>query len=144
MYEQTLQKWKDESGLTLKQISAKSGIPESTCTRIIKGETESPTFYNMRDLVIKGLDHSLDELVDMTPPKLDPSCELLDKYKSDVEHERQRVKMLTIVLTVVLCTLLLLCAFDLINKDIGYFRGDTMQISFFYIEAAEDFTPLIV
>lgn len=127
MYEEQLRKWKAERGLSMKQLSAKSGVPESTCTRILNGSTESPTFFNMRDIVVKGLDHSLDELVGATPPQVPVSQELLDKYKSDLEYERRRIKMLTIILTVILCAIFLLLAIDITNRDIGYFRGDTIQ-----------------
>lgn len=52
MFRDALKKQKEKSKLTNQQISDKSGIPTTTVHRILSGETENPTFQNIRDIVI--------------------------------------------------------------------------------------------
>ena len=42
---------KDKSGMTTKQIADKSGIPESTITRIFSGKTPNPTIISTMDII---------------------------------------------------------------------------------------------
>ena len=51
MKAEILKKLKDESKLTTKQISEKSGIPESTISRILSGQTDNPSFDSIYAIV---------------------------------------------------------------------------------------------
>lgn len=54
-----LKKLKDESKLTTKQISELSGIPESTISRIMSGQTDNPSFDSIC-AIVKAMGGSLD------------------------------------------------------------------------------------
>ena len=54
-----LKELKEKSKLTTKQISDLSGIPESTISRILSGQTDNPTFDTVCALV-KAMGGSLD------------------------------------------------------------------------------------
>lgn len=61
MKAETLKKLKDESKLTTKQISEKSGIPESTISRILSGQTDNPSFDSIY-AIVKAMGGSLDSV----------------------------------------------------------------------------------
>ena len=42
---------KDKSGMSAKEIADKSGIPESTVTRILSGKTPNPTIISVMDII---------------------------------------------------------------------------------------------
>lgn len=56
-----LKQLKSQSGLTSQQIADRSGIPLSTVSRILSGETGSPTFLTISALV-RAMGGSLDEI----------------------------------------------------------------------------------
>ena len=61
MKAEILKKLKDESKLTTKQISEKSGIPESTISRILSGQTDNPSFDSIY-AIVKAMGGSLDSV----------------------------------------------------------------------------------
>lgn len=63
---------KDSKGITNRELAERTGIPESTIARIISGQTDSPSFQNVADIVI-ALGGSLDEITGIQkdePPQL--------------------------------------------------------------------------
>lgn len=57
-------KWmKQQSGMTTKEITQKSGIPEPTLEKLFSGATKDPKLETMRQLV-HSLGYSLDDLDD--------------------------------------------------------------------------------
>ena len=54
MKTEKLKKLKDNCKLTTKQISDLSGIPESTISRILSGQTDNPTFDSVFAIVQAG------------------------------------------------------------------------------------------
>ena len=66
-YTEKLAKLKKDSGKTAQQIADETGVPASTITRILNGQTEEPTFANIAKIV-KAVGGSLDELSGI-PPK---------------------------------------------------------------------------
>ena len=74
-----LKELKEKSKLTTKQISDISGIPESTISRILSGQTDNPTFDTVSALV-KAMGGSLDELAEF-------------KTKSDDAEESSLVEL---------------------------------------------------
>lgn len=57
-----LRKLKDEKNMTSQEISAASGVPASTVSRILSGQTDNPSFQNICDMVI-AMGGSIDQLV---------------------------------------------------------------------------------
>lgn len=53
---------KEKGSPPYKQIAEKSSVPERTVTRIFSGETENPGVEHLRDIVVKALGGSLDDI----------------------------------------------------------------------------------
>lgn len=51
-----------ESGLTLDELSEKSGVPKSTVAKIASGHIKKPNLETMRDLVY-AMGHTLDDVM---------------------------------------------------------------------------------
>lgn len=66
-----------ESGLTTKEISLRSGIPEPTLEKLFAGSTKDPKLETMRQIV-HFFGHTLDDLDD-TPPKTKKAPSLSDE-----------------------------------------------------------------
>ena len=60
-YTDRLIQMKKDSGKSTQLISDETGVPTSTITRILNGQTEEPTFANIAKIV-KAIGGSLDEL----------------------------------------------------------------------------------
>lgn len=58
---------KQAKNLTNREIAEKTGVPESTVTRILAGQTENPSFSNIADIAA-ALGVSLDELTGAAAP----------------------------------------------------------------------------
>lgn len=122
IYEQ-LKQMKEKKKLTTQQISDKSGIPTTTVHRILSGETENPTFQNIRDLVI-ALDGSLDELAGIKRPEApssnnDMAIKILEK---SIEDKDRWIMRLFIVLVALIAVFIVLIIFDVMHGGIGYVR----------------------
>lgn len=65
MWLDNLRAMKEQSGMTTKEISAKSGIPEPTLEKLFAGATKDPKLTTMQQLV-HFFGHTLDDLDD--PP----------------------------------------------------------------------------
>ena len=84
MKTEDLRKLKDSCNLTTKQISDLSGVPESTISRILSGQTDNPTFDTVC-AIVKAMGGSLDALSgihqpdDSTPADSPPLIELYEK-----------------------------------------------------------------
>lgn len=62
MLTEELKRLKAESGMTAQELSDKSGVPISTVNKILQGQTDSPSFRAVCDMV-KAMGGSVDELV---------------------------------------------------------------------------------
>lgn len=62
-----LHELKEEKGVSIRELSDKTGIPECTLNRIINGQTDNPGFQNVADIVI-ALGGSLDNIVGIAHP----------------------------------------------------------------------------
>ena len=92
-----LKEMKKESKLTSQQLSALSGVPASTITRIMSGDTVNPQFQTIVDLV-RAMGGSLDEFCDI-PPKIipaeqveAPTSELITLYREMLDEKQRSYK----------------------------------------------------
>lgn len=95
-YTDRLMKMKKDSGKSTQQISDETGVPASTITRILNGQTEEPTFANIAKIV-KAIGGSLDELagipaktVTVVETKTVPADEkLIDLYERCIHSKNK-------------------------------------------------------
>ena len=97
MKAETLKKLKDESKLTTKQISEKSGIPESTISRILSGQTDNPSFDSIY-AIVKAMGGSLDSVFenDIKTNNADTSP-LIKLYEKVISEKNWYIKLLIIL-----------------------------------------------
>ena len=88
MWLENLKELKKNKGMTSKQISDATGIPESTIKRIFAGDTDNPYVFTIRDIV-KVLGGSLDQVLADTNVVLAPPSIAEVKETADVA-EAQR------------------------------------------------------
>ncbi len=127
---------KDKSGMTTKEIAEKSGIPESTITRIFSGKTPNPTIISVMD-IIRAMGGKASDVFDdnaqvNTQPKVPQvvltdmekkNLEIVELYKGIIESKDKTIKLLTYVLLGLASVIVFLLLFDLFNGGIGYFKS---------------------
>lgn len=154
MYQDRLKELKKRNNISIQKISELSGIPESTISRILSGQTESPSFVTVVE-IIKAMGGSVDEVVGITHPVSEaPKCEINQQYidnlrgnisdlkdnikevKAESDHRRHVITMLILALFIIVATVAVVAGLflwaDLSNGDLGFFfreiaRGATTQ-----------------
>lgn len=121
MISDELKKLKESRNMTVQDISKKSGIPASTVSRILSGQTETPYFSNIVDMVI-AMEGSVDEIVGIKSAATPANNLLLELYERDLVHERMINRRLRILLSAIIIVLLLVVTVDVLNGNIGYIR----------------------
>lgn len=122
MISDELKKLKESRNMTVQDISNKSGIPASTVSRILSGQTETPYFSNIVDMVI-AMDGSVDEIVGIKSATATPVNDpLVGLYERELAHERMINHRLRIILCVIIAVMLFLVSLDVLNGNIGYIR----------------------
>ena len=116
-----LKKLKESRNMTVQDISKKSGVPASTVSRILSGQTETPYFSNIVDMVI-AMEGSLDEIIGIKSAATRTNNPLLELYERDLVHERMINHRLRILLSAIIIVLLLVVIVDALNGNIGYIR----------------------
>ena len=133
---------KDKSGMTTKQIADKSGIPESTITRIFSGKTPNPTVISVMD-IIRAMEGKASDVFDdnaqvNTEPKVPQviltdmekkNLEIAELYKGiinskneTIESQKKTIKTLSLALLLIVCVIIFILLFDMFNGGIGYFN----------------------
>ena len=126
---------KDKSGMSAKEIADKSGIPESTVTRILSGKTPNPTIISVMD-IIKAMGGKASDVFDdnaqvNTQPKVPQTVvadmekkntEVIELYERIIKSKDRTIKLLTYVLLGLSSVIIFLLLFDLFNGGIGYFQ----------------------
>lgn len=133
---------KDKSGMTTKEIAEKSGVPESTITRILSGKTPNPTVISVMD-IIKAMGGKASDVFDdnaqvntapAVPTKVltemeQKNLEIVDLYKGiikskdeTIQSKDKTIKTLTGILLLLVCVFIFILLFDLFNGGIGYFQ----------------------
>ena len=134
---------KDKSGMTTKEISDKSGVPESTITRIFSGKTPNPTIISVMD-IIKAMGGRASDVFDdnaqvntqlKVPTKVltemeEKNLEIVNLYKGiidskdeTIQSKDKMIKTLVSVLLILIGVIVFELLFDLFNGGIGYFHG---------------------
>lgn len=117
-----LKELKEKSKLTTKQISDISGIPESTISRILSGQTDNPTFDTVSALV-KAMGGSLDELAEFKTKSDDAEeSSLVALYEKVIAEKNGYIKALIAICCALAAVLALGTIFDAIDGTIGYLR----------------------
>ncbi len=122
MKTEDLKKLKDECKLTTRQISALSGIPESTISRILSGQTDNPSFDTICALV-KAMGGSLDRLVgmhiDSEAKDIAPIIKLYDKI---IAEKSMNIKILLTLCCILIAVLIFIVILDVTNGSFGFVR----------------------
>ena len=129
-YTERLVQMKASSNLTTQQLADKSGVPASTITRMLNGQTEEPTFSNIAK-VVKAMNGSLDELVGLPPKTVTvvekvpiPTDErLIDLYERTIKNKNRWLKWLFITNLSLVLFLIGLLIYDLSNPDMGWYQA---------------------
>ncbi len=121
-----LRELKRQSGLTNEQIADLSGVTLKTLNRILSGETESPGFQNVADIV-KALHGSLDEMAAIkaeedAPMEKETESKLVLLYREVIRNKDKWIKTLAIALGAVMSVVLFLLVFDIMNPTVGWFQ----------------------
>lgn len=105
---------------TTKQISELSGIPESTISRILSGQTDNPSFDTICALV-RAMGGSLDEFTGIQSSADAPeSLALVDLYEKMIDEKNRLIKWLMAVCCILIAVFVFIVLFDLINGNIGF------------------------
>ena len=67
MIYKALRELKEKSGLSFQEIAKRSNVPASTISRILSGQTDSPGWQTVADLV-QAMGGSLDEMMGIKEP----------------------------------------------------------------------------
>ena len=132
-YTEILNQMKKKSGLTTQQTSDQTGVPASTITRMLTGETEEPTFSNIAK-VVKVWGGSLDELAGI-PPKTVTVVEtktvsgderIIDLYERSIKSKNKWIRNLFIISITLIVFLVGILIYDVTHPDRGWYR-DVLQ-----------------
>ena len=120
---ENLNELKRQRGLTNQQIADLSGVPLSTITRVFSGQTESPGFQTISDIVT-ALGGSLDEVGGLTEKRDSGviSEKLIEVYESLIRRNEKKIRALFISLCVMVVVLLGIVVFDILSGNIGYIQ----------------------
>jgi transcriptional regulator with XRE-family HTH domain len=87
---------KEASHLTTQQIAERSGVPASTISRILSGQTDSPSIHNIV-AICRAVGVSLDELFGVIPPKVELELPKIEpeppKQEPVVDHSAELAAM---------------------------------------------------
>lgn len=86
----TKMKWaKEEQHKTNQQIIDSTGLSESMVKKFFSGHLSGPSIYDVTAIAI-DLDLSLDELMELSPPKQDQSVEI-ERLKTEIAHRDELI-----------------------------------------------------
>lgn len=122
MKAEILKKLKDESKLTTKQISEKNGIPESTISRILSGQTDNPSFDSIY-AIVKAMGGSLDSVFENDiKTNNDDTSPLIKLYEKVISEKNWYIKLLIILCGILILSLILIIIIDVLNGTVGFVR----------------------
>ena len=86
----TKMKWaKEEQHKTNQQIIDSTGLSESMVKKLFSGHLAGPSIYDVTAIAI-DLGLSLDELMELSPPKQDQSVEI-ERLKTEISHKEELI-----------------------------------------------------
>lgn len=119
--------------LTNREIAELSGVPETSISRILSGETANPSYQNVRDIVV-ALGGDEDAFFNGVPPAApvpshtaDPHIlALYEKRLEDkdaaLRDKNKWIRNLFIIIIILVCFLVTWLIIDITNPAIGWFR----------------------
>lgn len=120
---------KKQSGLTTQQIADKCGVPASTITRMLNGQTEGTSFSSVAKTVA-AMGGSLDELAGI-PPKtvtvtkteiVHEDERLINLYERAIASKNRWIRWLFIVILVLIVFAVGLLIFDILDHNHGWYQ----------------------
>ena len=122
MKNEYLKELKESCKLTTKQISNLSGVPESTISRILSGQTDNPTFDSVC-AIVKAMGGSLDKLTEIhTDSHAEAASPLLALYEKVIAEKNWYIKVLIGICCTLVAVLIFIAIFDLANGNVGFLR----------------------
>lgn len=122
MKNEYLKELKESCKLTTKQISNLSGVPESTISRILSGQTDNPTFDSVC-AIVKAMGGSLDKLTEIhTDSHAEAASPLLALYEKVIAEKNWYIKVLIGICCALVAVLVFLLIFDIANGSVGFVR----------------------
>lgn len=124
MLHTTLNKLKDEKGMTAKELSEASGVPLATVNRILSGQTPDPAYSTVCRLldVLGASDADRAKMLGTSEENLSHYEQMIALYERGIAHRNKWIKLLAGVLIVVFAIILTLLLVDILNPNIGYVR----------------------
>lgn len=119
---------KEKRGLTNQQLADLSGVPVGTVNRILSGQTDSPSFQTICDLVM-AMDGSLDELagIEKDEAKEEDTShirhDLILLYEKMIENKNLWIHRLFVLSCLLASIFVFLVIFDLMNPATGFVRS---------------------
>ncbi len=128
-YSEKLKQMKTTCGMSTQQIADASGVPASTITRMLSGQTEEPTFSNIAK-VVKAMNGSLDELVGIEPKTItitntetvQTDQRIIDLYERSISNKNRWINRLFAIVFVLVFFIIGILIYDLTNPDRGWFQ----------------------
>ena len=80
---------KEEQHKTNQQVIDSTGLSESMVKKFFSGHLTGPSIYDVTAIAI-DLDLSLDELMELSPPKQDQSAEI-ERLKTEISHKEELI-----------------------------------------------------
>lgn len=131
MISEKLKALKTEKNLTTQQLSELSGLPVSSISRILSGQTDSPGFLAVADLV-RAMGGSLDEIAGLKTPEPQKAPEppkrsseyqdIIKLYERSIAAKNAWLKRLAITCCVLVGVLVFIILFDILNGSVGFIR----------------------
>ena len=84
-----MKKAKENQHKTNQQIIDSTGLSESTVKKFFSGHLSGPSIYDVTAMAI-DLGLSLDELMELSPPKQDQSAEI-NQLKTEIAHKQEMI-----------------------------------------------------
>lgn len=116
-----LKRMKEERKLTAKQISDLSGIPESTVSRVLSGQTDNPGFDTV-SLIVRAMGGSLDELTGIKSSQQTPVEPIIKLYEKMITEKNKVIKVLFFACGIMTAIFILIVLFDILNGNVGFVR----------------------
>lgn len=115
-----LREMKEQCGLNNKELADRSGVSLPTVNRIMSGETDSPGYQTVCDLVM-AMGGSLDELAGIWLATEAQSGESIEFYKQLISEKDAWLKRLFIISCLLISVIVFVVIFDIMHPYIGFF-----------------------
>lgn len=121
----------ESAGMTVADISARSGVPLTTVKRYFKGETKNPGFFQVCQ-IIHALEGSVDDVIGLDtgqqPAHYAPTDErFCNQLLKDLSYERKSKHKWQLAFVVLCVLVMLMMLIDIFNPQLGYIRYHAIQ-----------------